>query len=295
MQLVDEHDDVRVLRQLLHDRLQALLELTPVFRARHDQRDVEREDPLVGKEVRNVAVDHFLRQALDDRRFSDTGLADQHGVVLGAAAEDLLDTFELVVAANERVERVLHRGLGQVAAELRQQRRLLHARQRRLLVEELNDVFADRVEPHPLLHQDGGGDAALFPEDPEQQVLGTDVIVKKSIRLFGRTAEDAFGFGAERDFDRRRNLLAEDRAPLDFLADVFQGQMRARKNPARQPFAFPDQSKKEMLGLDRHAAELAGLIAGKEEYSSRPFRVTFEHPARLGVRRLLTKTSLKAL
>ncbi len=188
---------------------------------------------------------------------------------------------------------ILHRRFGQIAAELGQQRRLLHASQRRLLVEKLNDVLADGVEPHPLLHQDGGGDAALFAQDPEQQVLGTDVVVKKPIRLFGGTAEDAFRLGTEWDLDRRRNLLAEDRATLDFLADVFQGQMRARKNPARQPFAFPDQSKKKMLGLDRHAAELAGLIAGKEEYSSRPFRVTFEHPARLGVMRLLTKTSLR--
>ena len=71
--------------------------------------------------------------------------------------------------------------------------------------------------------------------------------------------------------------------------------MRARKDPARQPFAFADQAEKEMLGLNGDAAELAGLIAGKEENPSRPFRVAFEHPARLGVRRLLTKTSLTSL
>ncbi len=105
MQLVDEHDDVRVLGELLHDRLQALFELTPVFRARDDQRDVEREDALVGKEVRHVAVDHLLRESLDDRRLSHTRLANEHGVVLRPAAEHLLDAFELVVAADQRVER----------------------------------------------------------------------------------------------------------------------------------------------------------------------------------------------
>ena len=293
VQLVDEHDDVRVLGELLHDRLQALFELTAVLRARDDQRDVEREDALVGQEVRHVAVDDLLREPLDDRRLSDTGLANQHRVVLGAAAEHLLHAFELVVTADQRVELILHRRFGQIAAELRQQRRLLHARQRRLLVEELDDVLADGVEAHPLLHQDGGGDAALFAQDPEQQMLGPDVVVQQPIGFFGGAAQNALGFGAERNLDRGRHLLAEDRAALDFLADVFQGQMRARKDPARQPFAFSDQAKKEMLGLDRYAAELAGLIAGKEEYSSRPFRVTFEHPARLGVMRLLTKTSLR--
>ena len=295
MQLVDEHDDVRVLRELLHDRLQALFELTAIFRAGDDQRDVEREDALVREEVRHVAVDDLLREPLDDGRLSDTGLTNQHRVVLGAAAQHLLHAFELVVAADQRVELILHRRFRQIAAELGEQRRLLDARQRGLLVEKLDDVLADRVEAHPLLHQDGGGDAALLAQNPEQQMLGPDVVVQQPIRFLGRTPEHTLGFGAERNLDRGRHLFAEDRATLDFLADVFQGQMRARKNPARQPFTFPDQSKKEMLGLDRYAAELAGLIAGKEENSSRPFRVTFEHPARLGVKRLLTKTSLTSL
>ena len=128
VQLVDEHDDVRVLGELLHDRLEALFELTAILRARDDQRDVEREDALVGEEVRHVAVDDLLREALDDRRLADARLADQHRVVLGAAAEHLLHALELVVAADQRVEQVLHRRFGQVAAELRQQRRLLHTR-----------------------------------------------------------------------------------------------------------------------------------------------------------------------
>jgi hypothetical protein len=59
--------------------------------------------------------------------------------------------------------------------------------------------------------------------------------------------------------------------------------MRAREDPARQPFPFPDQAKKEVLGLDRDAAELAGLITGEEQNPSRPFRIAFEHPACLGL------------
>ena len=128
VELVDEHDDVRVLGQLLHDRLEALFELAAILRAGDDQRDVERQDPLVGEEVRHVAVDDLLREPFDDRRLADAGLADQHRVVLGAAAEHLLDAFELVVAADQRIELVLHRRFGQVAAELGQQRRFLAAR-----------------------------------------------------------------------------------------------------------------------------------------------------------------------
>jgi hypothetical protein len=41
-------------------------------------------------------VDDPLRQALDDRGLADAGLAEQHGVVLRAAAEDLHDALDLV-------------------------------------------------------------------------------------------------------------------------------------------------------------------------------------------------------
>ena len=48
--------------------------------------------------------DDPLGEALDDRGLADAGLADQDGVVLGAAGEDLDDAADLVVAADDRVE-----------------------------------------------------------------------------------------------------------------------------------------------------------------------------------------------
>jgi hypothetical protein len=184
VQLVDEDDDVRVVGQLLHDRLEALFELTAVLRAGDDQRDVEGEDALVREEVRHVAVDDLLRQPFDDRGLADARLADQHGVVLGAAAEHLLDALELVLAADQRIELVLHRRLGEVAAELGEQRRLFHARQRGLLVQQLDDVFAHGVQAHPFFHQDGRRDRTLLAEDAEQQMFGADVVVEQAVCLF---------------------------------------------------------------------------------------------------------------
>src|ERR1051326_2144008 len=279
VQLVDEDDDVRVVGQLFHDRLEALFELTAVLRPRHDERDVERENPLVRQEVRHVAVDNLLGETLDDSRLADARLADEHGVVLRAAAQHLLDALELMLAADERIELILHRRLGEVAAELRQQRRLFAgARQRRLLVEQRDDVLADRVEAHPLLHEDGRRDGSLFAQDAEQQMLGPDVIVQQPIGLFGRKLQHALGFRAERNLDRRRDLLAEHGPAFNLLADVFERQVRARENPARQPFAFSNQPEQEVLGFNRNAAQLAGFVAGEEENASCPFGVPFEHP-----------------
>ena len=282
VQLVDEHDDVRVVGQLLHDRLEALFELTAILRARDDERDVERENALVGEEVRHVAVDDLLRQPFDDGRLADARLADQDGVVLRAAAEHLLHALELVVAADERVELVLHRRLGQVAAELGEQRRFLDAGQRGLLVQQLDDVLADGVQPHPLFHEDGRRDRPLLAQDAQQQVLGADVVVQQTVGFFGGKLQHALGFGAERHLDRRRDLLAEDRPAFDFLADVLERQMRAGKDAAGQALAFPNQPEQQVLGLNGNAAELAGLVPGEEEYATGSFGIPFEHPASLG-------------
>ena len=231
--------------------------------------------------MRHVAVDDLLREPLDDGGLADTRLADEDGVVLGAAAQHLLDALELVVAAHERVELVLHGRFGQVAAEFSQERRFLDARQRGLLVEQLHDVVAHRVQPHALLHEDGGGDGSLFAQDSEQEVLGADVVVQQAVGLFGGRLEDALGFGAERDSDRRRDFFAENRTAFDFLADVFERQVRAREDPARQTFTFPDESEQQVLGFNRHTPELTGLVPGKEENSSCPLGVPLKHPGNL--------------
>ena len=278
VQLVDEHDDVRVLGELLHDRLEALFELTAVLRAGDDQRDIQRQKALVSEEMRDVAVDDLLREPLDDRRLPHAGLADEDGVVLGPAAENLLDALHLEMAAHQRIELVFHGRFGQVPRELGQKRRLLHAREGGLFVQQRDDVFADGVEPHPLFHEDRRRDRTLFAQDAEQQMLGADVVVQQAVRFFRGKLQHALGFGAERDLDRRRDLLAEHGPAFDLLPDAFEGEVRAGKDPAGQALAFPDQSEQQVLGLDRDAPELTGLVPREEEDTSRPFRIAFEHP-----------------
>src|SRR5690606_765312 len=71
----------------------------------------------------HVAADDVLGEALDDGGLADTGLADEDGVVLGAARQRLHDALGLVVAADDRVELALAGSLGQVATELVEDRR----------------------------------------------------------------------------------------------------------------------------------------------------------------------------
>ena len=90
--------------------------------------DVERDQAPVAQRLGHVAVDDALGQALGDRRLAHAGLADQDGVVLRAAREDLDRAADLVVAADDRVELALLGRLGQVAPELLQRLHLVLGR-----------------------------------------------------------------------------------------------------------------------------------------------------------------------
>ena len=118
VQLVDEGDDLALgVGDLLEDGLEPILELAAVLRARDHRADVERDQPLVAQALGHVALDDAPRQALDDRGLADAGLADEHRVVLRAAAQHLDDAADLLVAPDDRVELALARLLGEVATE----------------------------------------------------------------------------------------------------------------------------------------------------------------------------------
>ena len=75
VQLVDEQDDVFRAADLVHDRLDALFELSAVFGAGDHQREVEGDDFFVAQKLRHVAIRDFLGEAFDDGRFANPGFA----------------------------------------------------------------------------------------------------------------------------------------------------------------------------------------------------------------------------
>ena len=86
VQLVDEDDRVLRLADLVHDRLEPLLELAAVLGAGDHRGQIEGDDPLVLERLGNLVLDDALRQALGDRGLADARLADQDRVVLLPAA-----------------------------------------------------------------------------------------------------------------------------------------------------------------------------------------------------------------
>src|SRR5690606_20634456 len=102
---------------LIHHGLDAFLELAAVFGAGDHKGEVEGDDFFVDEDLGHESADDLLGEALDDGGLANAGLADEHGVVLGAAAEDLHDAADLVLATDHGVELALARELGEVAAE----------------------------------------------------------------------------------------------------------------------------------------------------------------------------------
>ena len=104
VQLVDEENDLAfALRDRLEQRLEALLEFTAELRARHDRAHVEYQELPVAQCVGHIAVGDALRETLHDGGLAHARIADEHGVVLGAAGEDLHRPPDLLVAADHRV------------------------------------------------------------------------------------------------------------------------------------------------------------------------------------------------
>jgi hypothetical protein len=104
VQLVDEKDDVVRLYDLLHDDLQAFLELAAVLGPCDQRAEVEGDYAPVHDVLGDIAVDDALCEAFDDRGLSDAGLADDDGIVLCPARQDLQDAVDLLVSSDYRIE-----------------------------------------------------------------------------------------------------------------------------------------------------------------------------------------------
>ncbi len=179
MQLVDKDDGAAlVLRELLEDGLQALLELAAVLGAGKERRHVESEHSLVLERFRHLAIDDALRKALHDRRLAHAGLADQNRVVLGAALQDLDHAADLVVASDHRIELARAGALGQVERVFFERLALAFgfgARHRFAAAQRL-DRPLDRFPAPAVLFQQPARLALVFRQREEEKLRGDELV-----------------------------------------------------------------------------------------------------------------------
>ena len=168
VQLVDEENDLAgCAADLVHHALHALFELTAIFRAGNQAREVERDDALIEKRLGDVALDNALRQAFSDRRFADAGLADERGVIFCAPRENLNDAFDFVGATDHGIEFVVARELREIAAVRVERRRLALALGRRRLAlgtEQRRCLHADFRRVDAKIGEHARGDTLAFAD-----------------------------------------------------------------------------------------------------------------------------------
>ncbi len=307
--LVDEQDDVAAGLDLLEDLLQTLLEVASVARAGDEGAEIERVELLVAERVGHVVVDDLLGKAFDDRRLADAGLADQHRIVLGASREDLHHPLELAGAADHGIELALACHLRQVAAELVEDlavlvvvaalaraadvgagRTLLAAAAaagrtapaagstRRTLVagEQLDDLLAHAAEVGAELDEHLSGDALTLADQPEQDVLGADVVVAELERLTQRELEHLLGAGGERNVARRRRAALPDDL-FDLVADGLERNAQRLERLGSDAFALVDESEQDVLGADVAVVEQPSFFLGEDHDPAGPVGEAFEH------------------
>ncbi len=266
VQLVDEEHDLALrLGDLLEHGLQAVLELAAVLGPGDQRAEVERDHALVLERLGHVALHDALREPLDDRGLADARLADQDGVVLGAAREDLDHAAHLVVAADHRVELALARELGEIAAVALQR-----------LVAVLGVPVVDALVPPDLLEHaqqriaaDAGapqhlGRRRLRVDEREQQVLGRDVLVLERLGLAQRLLEDAVEL--RRDA-RGRALGLRQRRERAIDVGLNGPDVRAELAERRgdDPTLLGEKGLQQLLGRDLGMVGLLGLGLRRED------------------------------
>ena len=188
MHLVNEQDDAAGRAgDFIEHRFQPFLELAAELGARNQRAHVQRHQFLVAQAFGHIAIDDAQRQAFGDGGLAHARLADQHRIVLGAAAQHLDGAADFLVAADHRIQLA---GAGQLC--------------------EIAGIFLERVIG--IFRRGAVGGAALAQiGDRLSQTLRGDA------GLF----EDLRGPAAGRQRQRQQQIFGGDETVARLLGDLF--------------------------------------------------------------------------
>ncbi len=226
MDLVDEKNDVVLLFELFHDRLEPFLEIAAITRARQKRTHVERIDYCGFEHFGNVTLDDPPGQTFGDSGLANAGIAHIERIVLGATAKHLNCTLKLDAAADQRIDLSGPGLVVEIDTEIGKRRTLLRAAAPAafLLALEPGSAFfstahgpvgiaarlgdamgneIDRVEPgHVLLLEEIGSVAFALGKDRNEHVGPGHFLAPGRLNVNDRALDDALEGG------RRTCILA---------------------------------------------------------------------------------------
>ena len=295
VQFVDEEDHVLGSPDLVHDGLDAFLELAAILGSRDHHRQVEDHHATVVEQVGNVLGDDLLRETFDDGGLAHTGLAEEHRVVLGPAAQHLHEPLDFVLAADDRIEFVGPSELRQVAPEAVECGRLALAAARggarfagrlqrfgglialNTRAEQAENLLTDLLELEAEIHEHLCRHAVVFAQQAEQEVLGADVVVVEVARFLDRVLDHLLGTRCLRKLAHGHHVGTALDELLHLEADLAKIDVEVLENVGADTGAFLDQAEKNVLGADVFVVESLGLLVGQGHDFASPICEAFEH------------------
>ena len=261
MNLIDEQDDVPTSADFLQYLLETFLEVAAVARARHQRAHIQGIKLFIFQGFRDVAADNTLSQSFHHGGFTHPGFAHQDRIVLGAPGQNLHDAFHFLGPPDDRVKFGLARSLSEVASELVQNRRVAprvgvirssaadtHSVATALLRlaalvtgQQFNDSLAHIVQISAEFNEDLGGDPVAFPQQPQQDMLGTDVVVSQLQGLTHRKFQHLAGARRKGNVAGGRLLTFTDNLN-DLSAHGLQRDTHRLQCPRRNTVAFVNQT-----------------------------------------------------
>src|SRR5207248_2307290 len=146
VQLIDENHRIRVIDEFFHDRLQTFFKLSTILGTGYNQGKIEYQNAFVRKERWDFAIDDALCQAFNDCRLSDTGVANQNGIIFRPTTQDLDNAVDLGIASNQWIEGAVHSRLRQIAGEFTEERRFLGLDERLPVDDRASQLLPDCVQ-----------------------------------------------------------------------------------------------------------------------------------------------------
>jgi transporter family-2 protein len=141
---------------------------------------------------------------------------------------------------------------------------------------EADHLGANLLRVGAALEQNPTRHPFALPDDPEQHVLGVDVLVSERYRLAERQLEHLLRPRRERHLPSCYVPALANRA-RHLGPDLHDGETEALEHPGRQTFFLAQEPKQQVLGSDVVVAEGAGLFLGENHHLAGWLGEAFEH------------------
>ncbi len=129
--------------------------------------------------------------------------------------------------------------------------------------EQVEHFPADFFEFQAEIHQHLGRDTFVFPEQPEQNVFGPDVVVVQISRFLHGVFDDLFGARSLRQAPHGHQIGAATDQFLDFEPDFAQIDIQIFEHVRGNAAPFLDKAEQNMLGSDIFMIESLSFLVGQ--------------------------------